>query len=128
VVTLWYRPPELLLGSSTYGPSIDIWGAGCIIAELWIRSPILQVSGFSCLLWMFCFEGNTEQEQLQRISKLCGSMNPESWPGIEQMPLYGKLNQNGLHNAVPQNYPRRVRERIGPFLKVKDGLNNRKWE
>lgn len=44
VVTLWYRPPELLLGTRNYGPAIDIWGAGCIMAELWTRSPILQVS------------------------------------------------------------------------------------
>lgn len=102
VVTLWYRPPELLLGSSSYGPAIDIWGAGCIIAELWIRAPILQ--------------GNTEQEQLQRISKLCGSLNPQNWPGIEQLPLYGKLNQNGVNNALPQTFPRRVCERIGPYL------------
>lgn len=26
VVTLWYRPPELLLGERNYGPAIDIWG------------------------------------------------------------------------------------------------------
>jgi serine/threonine protein kinase len=43
VVTLWYRPPELLLGARNYGPGIDMWGAGCIMAELWTRSPILQV-------------------------------------------------------------------------------------
>uniref|UniRef100_A0A914EKZ1 Protein kinase domain-containing protein n=1 Tax=Acrobeloides nanus TaxID=290746 RepID=A0A914EKZ1_9BILA len=42
VVTLWYRPPELLLGARNYGPGIDMWGAGCIMAELWTRSPILQ--------------------------------------------------------------------------------------
>jgi cyclin-dependent kinase 9 len=43
VVTLWYRPPELLLGSRQYGPSIDIWGAGCIMTELFIKSPVMQV-------------------------------------------------------------------------------------
>lgn len=43
VVTLWYRPPELLLGERHYGPQIDMWGAGCIMAELWTRTPILQV-------------------------------------------------------------------------------------
>uniref|UniRef100_A0A915MR08 T-complex protein 1 subunit gamma n=1 Tax=Meloidogyne javanica TaxID=6303 RepID=A0A915MR08_MELJA len=99
VVTLWYRPPELLLGSSSYGPSIDIWGAGCIISELWTRSPILQ--------------GNTEQEQLIRIAKLCGSINSQTWEGCEALPLYSKLKASGsemhsaLNNALPQNYPRR---------------------
>lgn len=46
VVTLWYRPPELLLGERNYSPAIDIWGAGCIMAEMWTRSPIMQVGGF----------------------------------------------------------------------------------
>ena len=43
VVTLWYRPPELLLGERNYGPAVDMWGAGCIMAEMWTRSPIMQV-------------------------------------------------------------------------------------
>lgn len=47
VVTLWYRPPELLLGARNYGSAIDMWGAGCIMAELWTRSPILQVFWYS---------------------------------------------------------------------------------
>ena len=37
VVTLWYRPPELLLGDRNYGPAIDMWGAGCIMAEMWTK-------------------------------------------------------------------------------------------
>lgn len=47
VVTLWYRPPELLLGERNYGPPVDMWGAGCIMAEMWTRSPIMQVRGRS---------------------------------------------------------------------------------
>ena len=42
VVTLWYRPPELLLGERNYGPPIDVWGAGCVMAEMWTRTPIMQ--------------------------------------------------------------------------------------
>lgn len=41
VVTLWYRPPELLLGSTNYGPSIDLWSSGCILAELFAGKPIM---------------------------------------------------------------------------------------
>lgn len=44
VVTLWYRPPELLLGERNYTTAIDCWGAGCIMAEMWTRSPIMQAS------------------------------------------------------------------------------------
>ena len=43
---MWYRPPELLLGEKNYGPPVDLWGAGCIMAELWTRTPILQVDLF----------------------------------------------------------------------------------
>jgi serine/threonine protein kinase len=50
VVTLWYRPPELLLGDRNYGPPVDCWGAGCIMAEMWTRSPIMQVCTVIILL------------------------------------------------------------------------------
>ncbi|KAI4963011.1 hypothetical protein ZWY2020_020505 [Hordeum vulgare] len=39
VVTLWYRPPELLLGATAYDPSVDLWSAGCVFAELHARRP-----------------------------------------------------------------------------------------
>lgn len=41
VVTLWYRPPELLLGANIYGVGVDLWSAGCILAELLANRPIL---------------------------------------------------------------------------------------
>ncbi|KAL6995149.1 Protein IMPAIRED IN BABA-INDUCED STERILITY 1 [Sarracenia purpurea var. burkii] len=65
VVTLWYRPPELLLGSSDYGASVDIWSVGCVFAELFFGRPILQ--------------GRTEVEQLHKIFKLCGSPPDDYW-------------------------------------------------
>ncbi|XP_061346661.1 protein IMPAIRED IN BABA-INDUCED STERILITY 1-like [Gastrolobium bilobum] len=65
VVTLWYRPPELLLGSTEYGPSVDLWSVGCVFAELLVGKPILQ--------------GRTEVEQLHKIFKLCGSPPDEYW-------------------------------------------------
>ncbi|EPS73419.1 hypothetical protein M569_01335, partial [Genlisea aurea] len=65
VVTLWYRPPELLLGATDYGVGIDLWSAGCILAELFYGKPIMT--------------GRTEVEQLHRIFKLCGSPSEEYW-------------------------------------------------
>ncbi|KAJ8753355.1 hypothetical protein K2173_019754 [Erythroxylum novogranatense] len=65
VVTLWYRPPELLLGSTDYGASVDLWSAGCVFAELLLGKPILQ--------------GRTEVEQLHKIFKLCGSPPDDYW-------------------------------------------------
>lgn len=42
VVTLWYRPPELFLGSTSYGTYVDLWSVGCVFAELFIGRPILK--------------------------------------------------------------------------------------
>lgn len=42
VVTLWYRPPELLMGSTSYGMSVDLWSVGCVFAELFIGKPLLK--------------------------------------------------------------------------------------
>ena len=41
VVTLWYRPPELLLGATRYGAAVDLWSTGCILAELYAGKPIM---------------------------------------------------------------------------------------
>ncbi|GJS81057.1 probable serine/threonine-protein kinase [Tanacetum coccineum] len=65
VVTLWYRPPELLLGATDYGVGIDLWSAGCILAELLAGKPIMP--------------GRTEVEQLHKIFKLCGSPSEAYW-------------------------------------------------
>ncbi|KAL0326416.1 UNVERIFIED_CONTAM: putative serine/threonine-protein kinase [Sesamum radiatum] len=65
VVTLWYRAPELLLGATEYGPAIDLWSTGCILAELFAGKPIMP--------------GRTEVEQMHKIFKLCGSPTDEYW-------------------------------------------------
>ncbi|KAJ6696919.1 hypothetical protein OIU85_003294 [Salix viminalis] len=65
VVTLWYRAPELLLGATEYGPAIDMWSAGCILAELFIGKHIMP--------------GRTEVEQMHKIFKLCGSPSEAYW-------------------------------------------------
>ncbi|TYH37555.1 hypothetical protein ES332_D12G049300v1 [Gossypium tomentosum] len=65
VVTLWYRPPELLLSSTDYGVAVDLWSSGCILAELFAGKPIMP--------------GRTEVEQMHKIFKLCGSPSEEYW-------------------------------------------------
>ncbi|XP_047978463.1 cyclin-dependent kinase C-2 C-like [Salvia hispanica] len=65
VVTLWYRPPELLLGSTNYGGEVDLWSVGCVFAELFMGRPILK--------------GRTEVEQLHKIFRLCGTPPEEYW-------------------------------------------------
>lgn len=41
VVTLWYRAPEILLGSKLYTASVDVWSLGCIFAEMVINKKII---------------------------------------------------------------------------------------
>ena len=77
VVTLWYRAPDVLLGSRTYNTSIDIWSAGCIMAEMYTGRPL--------------FPGTTNEDELQKIFRLMGTPSERSWPGISQFPEY-KLN------------------------------------
>ena len=72
VVTLWYRGPELLLGTKTYGQAVDMWSVGCIFAELMTRDPILQ--------------GANEVDQISKIFELCGVPSDESWPGFRRLP------------------------------------------
>jgi len=40
VITLYYRPPELLLGERLYSTPVDMWGVGCIFAEMLLKRPI----------------------------------------------------------------------------------------
>ena len=96
VVTLWYRPPELFLGERFYGAPIDMWGAGCIMCEMWTRRPIMQ--------------GDSEQRQISLISQLCGSITPEVWPGVEKLENYTKLD-------LPKDQKRKIRERLRHYVK-----------
>jgi cyclin-dependent kinase 7 len=41
-ITLWYKPPELLLGANEYSAAVDMWSVGCIFAEMLLREPFLQ--------------------------------------------------------------------------------------
>ncbi|KAM0912021.1 hypothetical protein ACQ4PT_013081 [Festuca glaucescens] len=65
VVTLWYRAPELLLGATDYGVGIDLWSAGCLLAEMFSGKPLMP--------------GRTEVEQLIKIFSLCGSPPDDYW-------------------------------------------------
>ncbi|XP_073025630.1 probable serine/threonine-protein kinase At1g54610 [Primulina eburnea] len=88
VVTLWYRPPELLLGATQYGVAVDLWSTGCILGELCVGKPIMP--------------GRTEVEQLHKIFKLCGSPSEDYW-------RRSKLPHSTVFKPV-QPYRRRVAE------------------
>ncbi|EDO48117.1 predicted protein, partial [Nematostella vectensis] len=68
VVTLWYRPPDVLLGSTAYSTQIDMWGVGCIFFEMATGRPL--------------FPGSTVEDELLLIFKVLGTPSEEVWPGI----------------------------------------------
>lgn len=76
VVTLWYRAPEILLGSSVYGPAVDIWAIGCIFAEMYTKKAL--------------FPGDSEIDQLFRIFRTLGTPSEKTWPGVEKLPDFKK--------------------------------------
>ncbi|XP_048112266.1 cyclin-dependent kinase 10 isoform X2 [Alosa alosa] len=78
VVTLWYRAPELLLGSKTQTTALDMWAVGCILAELLAHKPLLP--------------GGSEIQQVDLIVQLLGTPNENIWPGFSRLPLVGQYS------------------------------------
>jgi len=74
VVTLWYRAPDVLLGSRKYSTSVDIWSVGCIFAEMVNARPL--------------FPGASDADQLVKIFKILGTPTPATWPEVTQLPDY----------------------------------------
>ncbi|CAL8274538.1 unnamed protein product, partial [Boreogadus saida] len=68
VVTLWYRPPDVLLGSTEYSTPIDMWGVGCIMFEMATGRPM--------------FPGATVKEELHLVFRLMGTPTEDTWPSV----------------------------------------------
>mmetsp|Transcript_19314 Transcript_19314/g.55583 ORF Transcript_19314/g.55583 Transcript_19314/m.55583 type:complete len:212 (-) Transcript_19314:170-805(-) len=85
VVTLWYRAPDVLMGSRKYSTPVDIWSIGCIFAEMVNGRPLVA--------------GTSESDQLDRIFRLLGTPSPQSYPDIVNLPEYSQ--------ALPQYPPPR---------------------
>ncbi|XP_023234909.1 cyclin-dependent kinase 1-like [Centruroides sculpturatus] len=92
VVTLWYRSPEVLLGSPRYSTPVDIWSIGCIFSEMANKRPL--------------FHGDSEIDQLFRIFRTLSTPTEDIWPGVSQMPdykpIFPRWKQNILLTYVPQ--------------------------
>jgi len=91
VVTLWYRAPDVLLGSRKYSTPIDIWSAGCIFAEMSLGRPL--------------FPGQSTNDQLLKIFKHLGTPSEETWQGVTELPEwksdFPKFEPHSLNELVP---------------------------
>ncbi|AMD21784.1 HFL072Wp [Eremothecium sinecaudum] len=97
VITLWYRPPELLLGTTNYGTEVDMWGCGCLLVELFLKTAL--------------FQGTNELEQLKCIFQILGTPSVEQWPAFFDMPWWFMM--------IPQQkerYPNKFDEKVEGLL------------
>ncbi len=99
IITLWYRPPEVLLGIENYTTKVDSWSIGCIMAEMITGKPL--------------FPGDCEIGQLFKIFQIMGTPNEDTWPGIY------KLKDFSLN--FPQWKPKKLKDLFPNF--DKDGLD-----
>ena len=91
VITLWYRPPELCLGTEQYGWEVDIWSAGCILVEMLTGRPL--------------FPGKDEVEQVKLICHVLGMPDENSMPGCTMWKDYDKImmSLSGSHFRTNSN-------------------------
>ncbi|CAG9331484.1 CDKA [Blepharisma stoltei] len=76
VQTLWYRAPEILLGSKFYTTAIDIWSVGCVFAEIISGVPL--------------FPGSRYPDQLFAIFRIMGTPTEETWAGVSSLPDFSQ--------------------------------------
>ena len=90
VVTLWYRAPEILLGTKHYSTPVDIWSVGCIFAEMAQKRPL--------------FQGDSEIDQLFKVFRVLGTPTEENFPGVTQLPdfkvTFPKWRYSGVARLV----------------------------
>jgi negative regulator of PHO system len=116
VVTLWYRAPDVLLGSRTYSTSIDVWSCGCIFAEMISGVPLFRGrDNPDQLLHIMRIIGTPDERTLRKMVAESVRLSPEpvssslidllSKPEIQikQWPRYPKIPfQQVLPKASPQ--------------------------
>ena len=84
VITLWYRPQELLLGARKYGAEADMWSVGCLVAEIALRDALLK--------------GDSEAVQLDMIHQFLGSPTGAIKEKFDRLPNSQKV-------TVSRTYP-----------------------
>ena len=109
VVTSWYRPPEIFLGILEYTPQIDMWGVGCIIAEMFLPEPLFKTAG-------------SDLETFGAIYALCGTPvvggketeanKSNYWPKLVSRKLDGKIYCQSYSDAKPKEAGRILKQEL----------------
>ncbi|RWW32555.1 hypothetical protein BHE74_00028056 [Ensete ventricosum] len=86
VGTRWFRAPELLYGSTSYGQEVDLWSLGCIFAELLSLDPL--------------FPGTSDIDQLSKIISVLGDLTEETWSGCLDLPDYNKISFGKVDSPI----------------------------
>jgi len=106
VATLWYRAPELLLGSRRYSAAADLWAAACVIAEV---ANVHDANEDERAL----FRGQSEVDQLRLIAEAVGGPLDDGWhsqPEASRLPHFGNgLQVPRIEAALSTNSPLRAR-------------------
>ena len=80
VGTTCYRPPELLFGHTAYDSSLDLWAAGCVVAECITRMTLFDAGALG-----------SELALIQSIFKTLGTPNDDTWPEARGFSDWGKM-------------------------------------
>ena len=94
VITIWYRPPELLLGATNYGGEIDVWSLGCLLYEMITGKVLFRNDGTENL------EG-----QLIAILSICGPITKEDWPEAKDLQFYNQIYADKIQKNLVQTHP-----------------------
>lgn len=83
LITRWYRPPEMLLEAPTYGPEVDMWSAGCIVMEIFLKRPF--------------FKGESDVNQINLIIDMLGTPKEAAWPGLRRCRYYRNISADRVN-------------------------------
>ncbi|SNW62520.1 Protein kinase [Orpheovirus IHUMI-LCC2] len=107
VGTSGYTPPDVLLGNSRYAGDIDMWGLGCVLGEMLIGQPLLDVSGCE-----------SQYEEMAKIFDLIGVPNQNNSLYFQQFPSYAQ------YMSMYLQYPRPVSDSLALILQLDDASRN----
>lgn len=115
VITLYYRPPELLMHCTRYGHEVDIWSVGCIIYEMMTRRALFKSSGYSK------DEDKKNIEQLQAIFSICGTPDKTEWPeffSYKGSEMFSSVLPNRLREHLEATIPEEYAESVDLLMRM----------